>query len=163
MLFDAVTIAHKELGIDCGVIHTECRIVNGSVKILEVNPRLIGDMAGSHMIEIATGTSPIEYVVEISLNNFKYWEKQKESYAVLYGVLMPKTGVFKSIVNEEYIKKIEGVKIFRTMATVGNVYSYPPKSNVDIIVRLITEAESLKKAKSIAEYAALNTVVEIGE
>ncbi|MBJ6362838.1 ATP-grasp domain-containing protein [Paenibacillus sp. GCM10012307] len=158
-LFQEVSLALKELNIDCGVIHTECRVHNGAVKILEINPRLMGDMAGSHMIELALGASPIQQVVEIALGNDEaLWNPTKNKGAAMYGSLSPKTGVFGGIENLSAIQKIDGVHAVKVIASEGGHYQFPPKSNGDILLRLVTEAETPEEALEIAETAAKTAV-----
>ncbi|MFC4770229.1 ATP-grasp domain-containing protein [Effusibacillus consociatus] len=161
ILYKEVANALRSLNIDCGVIHTECRIKDGKVKILEINPRLMGDMAGSHMIELALGTSPIQFVVETALGNKIPWEPKKESGAAMYGICMPQTGLFGGIENLEEVKKMPGVAHMKVMADIGERYYYPPLSNGDFVARLVTGGETPEQALELAKEAAAHVKVKV--
>lgn len=156
-LFQAISVALSHLNIDCGVIHTECRIQNGQIKILEINPRLAGDMAGSHMIELALGASPIQQVVEIALGNHVPWQPTKKVGAALYGVSLGKNGFFQGLINEEEILAMPGVCHMKVMAKEGQYYHHPPQSNQDFIARLVTEGKTPEDALDHAIKAAQET------
>ncbi|OPG90920.1 hypothetical protein B2I22_16915 [Bacillus spizizenii] len=157
-LLDEVKKALQCLEIDCGVIHTECRIENGNVKIIEINPRLIGDKVGSHVIELAYGISPLKYVVEIALGSNVEWRPNFKKAGALYGLWVKERGVFGGIENPEEILRRKGVAFLEITGEIGSVYS-PPTSNGDIVGHIITQAnspeEALKQAYDAAQVAKL--------
>jgi biotin carboxylase len=162
LLFREVSGALQTLGVDCGVIHTECRVHDGGVKILEVNPRVVGDMTGSHMIELALGASPIALVVEAALGAEVVWRPTRQRAAGKFGVCMPETGVFGGIANLEPLRSLPGVAHIRVMAEVGQRYFRPPRSNLDLIARIVcsgaTPGEALRRAKDAVDQASVRVL-----
>lgn len=156
LLFNEVSNALKHLDIDCGVIHTECRIKNGQVKILEINPRLVGNKVGSHVIELSTGINPVKAVVEIALGNEFIWKPSNKNGAALFGLCMNKPGVFNGISNIGTIKKLPGVIYVEVTGELGRKYDLP-SSNEDIVALIITKAESSVKALELAKNASQKT------
>ncbi|MDA2236486.1 ATP-grasp domain-containing protein [Bacillus cereus] len=154
LLYKEVALALKMLNIDCGVIHTECRIQNGQVKIIEINPRLMGDMAGSHMIQLALDSNPCEMVVETALGNSLTWKVNSNKGAAIFGISIPETGEFGGISNLESLKKLPGVSDLKVMAKIGDKVNYPPLSNGDFVARLVTEAKTPEMALQYAKNAA---------
>lgn len=161
LLYKEVAQALGKLQIDCGVIHTECRIKDGNVKILEINPRLMGDMAGSHMIEAALGANPIQQVVEIALGNEVPWKPLKEEGAAMFGAIIPSTGIFAGIENLEEIQRLPGVQAIKIVAEEGQRYLNPPESNGDMLLRLVTGAETPEKALKLAMEAAAAAKIKV--
>jgi len=115
-VFPVIAKALQDLKINCGVIHTEFRITeDGQIKILEINPRLIGDMAGRM--------------------------------------------VFNGIDNEDEILD-NGALVIGAFKSKGKEYFYPPKSNIDVIARVITTGDTIeasyeraKQAVSVAKFS----------
>jgi biotin carboxylase len=156
-LGETIADALRGLELDCGVVHTECRVSGSEVKILEVNPRLTGDMVGSHMIPLARGADPIEQIVEIALGRPIEWQPNGDRQAGSYPMLMPKTGSFAGIRNLEALRREPGVQIARTMVTPGTLCNFPPRSNQDFVGRVVTTAATpeaaLEAARGVAAMA----------
>lgn len=156
-LFHEVATALRMLNIDCGVIHTECRVVDGDVKILEINPRLAGDMVGSHIIELTRGLNAVGHVIEISLNRPMPCHPIRHRTAVLNGICMPASGIFRGIANPDEVSRYPGVEVIREMAPRGQFCRVPPRSNADFIGRLIAVADDPDEALRLAQ-TAVNSV-----
>jgi biotin carboxylase len=164
LLFGAVARALTQLDIDCGVIHTECRLLDGKVKILEINPRLAGDMVGSHMIELALGASAVQQVVEVALGHPIAWRPTRHRGTGVYAVCMPRTGYFGGIENLEEMRGFAGVDDVRVKAGVGDLCHWPPHSNLDLVGRVVTSAETPEEALDLAMQAAERArVLVLGE
>ena len=154
LLFREVATALEALEIDCGAVHSECRVHEGEVKILEVNPRLGGDMLGSHMIEAAYGASPIEQVVEIALGHDAPWRPTRAQGAALYGITVPSSGIFGGVRNLDEILRQEGVIGARVYASPGTECSFPPRSNGDFVGRVVALGPTAEVALEWARRAA---------
>jgi biotin carboxylase len=153
MLFAAVSEALESLNVDCGVTHTECRIQNGAVKILEVNPRLIGDM-NCYVIEYALGINPVQAVIDTSLGFRGDWKPTQNNHVALWGICMPRTGQFLGIKNLEELKRVPGVVKIGSIKKIGERCQAPPLSNEDILARIVTTAETPGKALELAKNIA---------
>lgn len=160
-LFAAVSEALTGLGVDCGVVHTECRVSGGQAKIMEVNPRLAGDMTGSHMIEIAFGASPVEQLVEIALGEDPPWRPTRRRAAGKYGVCVPRTGRFAEIANADELYARPGVVLLRPAVAPGTLCRFPPHSNMDLVARVVAEAETPELALATARRVAADAEVVV--
>lgn len=161
LLFGEVSRALAALDVDCGVIHTECRVRDGAVTILEVNPRLAGDMLGSHAIEVALGASPVEQVVEIALGHPTPWRPTRQGGAANYGICMPASGRFGGIGNMQEMRADPSVAVLRTTAEIGATYRYPPESNADFVARVITRGDTAEHAREAAVRVAARAEVRM--
>jgi S-sulfo-L-cysteine synthase (3-phospho-L-serine-dependent) len=153
-LFKAVARALHHLGVDCGVIHSECRVSGDTIKILEVNPRLAGDMLGSHLIEIAHGASAVQQVVQTALDEVVPWRPTRHRGAGGYCASMPRTGTFLGVENLAELAAQPGVVYVGLSAEIGARCRYPPLSNMDLVVRVLTEADTPEEALALAKRAA---------
>ncbi|MEV0292508.1 ATP-grasp domain-containing protein [Nocardia sp. NPDC050710] len=64
-LLDTLARAHRELGVDNGITHTEVRLTARGPLIIEVNGRLGGDLI-PFLGKIATGIDPGEVLVDVA-------------------------------------------------------------------------------------------------
>lgn len=161
ILFTAVADALSKLDIDCGVIHTECRLQDGKPKILEINPRLIGDKVGSHVIELALGINPVQAVIDIALGDAKPWQPIYNDGAAIYGICMPKSGIFCGIDNIEELKGMPGVVYVELTVPLETWISETPISNGDVVALVITKAKTPEEALELAKMAAQRAKVSV--
>lgn len=162
-LYAAAARALHHLGVDCGVIHTECRVSGEDVKIIEVNPRLAGNRLGSQMIEIAYGASAVQQVVQTALDEYVPWRPTRRRGAGGYCVSMPRSGVFLGVENLADVAAQPGVVYADLEVEVGTRCHYPPLSNLDFVVRILTEADTPEEALTLARQAAAQTKVIVGD
>lgn len=57
------------LKIKNGATHTEIKIENGQIKIIEIGARMGGDFIGSDLVKISTGIDFLKLVIDVALNN----------------------------------------------------------------------------------------------
>jgi cysteine synthase A len=150
----AAYAALDALGLAIGTLHTEVRVTGGQARILEVNPRLVGDMTGSHMIEQAVGASPIAHLVEIALGRNPPWTPTRHRGAASVGVPLRRTGRFRSLDNRPEVLRLPGVCELRVMVAPGTVCHVPPHSNGDYPVRVVAAGASPDLALRQAREAA---------
>lgn len=163
LIFREVSRALEALHVDCGVVHTECRVADGRVKILEVNARLAGDMLGSHMIELALGASAVQQVVEAALGHAVAWRPTRQAGAGMDSACMPRSGRFGGIENVEELRRLPGVAEVRVMAGFGDQCWWPPRSNLDLVARVVTGAGTPEEALQLATDAAARARVRVLE
>ncbi|MFP5260529.1 MAG: ATP-grasp domain-containing protein [Blastocatellia bacterium] len=162
VMFEAVSKALTRLDIDCGVIHTELRFQNGRPKILEINPRLIGDKAGSHVIELALGRSPVRSLIEIAFGEAEPWEKGFDKGAAILGISMRRPGRFLGLENMDELKQLPGVVYVEMNAEVGGHFGLP-SSNRDVLAQVITKADTPDEALSLAKNAVERARIITGD
>jgi biotin carboxylase len=152
-LFESVSKALSLLNIDCGVIHTECRMVKGKPKILEINPRLAGDQLGSHVIELALGITPVQAVVDIALGEVKPLQPIRCNGVAIYRICASQPGYFYGIENIEEIKQVPGVAYIEIVGKIGKWFDRPT-SNQDVLASVITKGETPEQALILAKRIA---------
>jgi biotin carboxylase len=154
MAREAAETALDALGLTVGAAHTEVRISAGHARILEINPRLAGDMVGSHMIALATGANPIEHIVEIALGRRPHWVPSLTNGSAGVGVAMPQDGRFLGLLNRSDVINLPGVAEVREMVQRGVSCSAIPRHNGDFPVRVITSGRTPQAALELARHAA---------
>jgi biotin carboxylase len=152
-IFESVSKALYSLNIDCGVIHTECRIVKGKPKIIEINPRLAGDQLGSHVIELSLGINPVQAVVDIALGEVNDWQPIRCNGVAIYRICASKPGYFYGIENIEELKKLPGVAYIEIVGKIGKWFDLPT-SNQDVLASVITKGETPEQALILAKRIA---------
>lgn len=160
---DATDTALDALDLTIGTLHTELRVVDGRAKILEINPRLAGDMTGSHLIELALGASAIEQLVEIALGRNPPWMPTKRGGAASAGVPPPRTGRFRSLGNRGEILALPGICEVRVMVAPGTICYAPPRSNGDYTVRVAACGPTPELALIAARQAAASARIDCDE
>lgn len=153
ILFESVSKVLSLLNINCGVIHTECRLVKGQPKILEINPRLAGDQLGSHLIELALGINPVQAVVDIALGEVRPWQSIRSNSVAIYRICTSQPGYFYGIENIEELKKVPGVEYIEVVGKIEKWYNLPA-SNQDVLASVITKGETPEKALILAKRIA---------
>ncbi|MES2998531.1 MAG: ATP-grasp domain-containing protein [Pseudomonadota bacterium] len=153
-IFDKISQALKLLEINCCVAHTECRIDDkGELKLLEINPRLAGDMLGSHVIELATGEDAAGKLVEVALGNSISWEPKRNKGAALIGISCYQAGIFIGIENLQEVLMMPGVEYINIWTKMGTLIKPALFSNSDLIGRIVTQGKNAEEAKKLAKKA----------
>jgi cysteine synthase A len=150
------------LGVDCGVVHTECRIQDGRVKVMEVNPRLAGEKLGSHLIELASGQSAVEALVEIALGENVRWAPPRAAGAAMYNPFADRVGTFTGLRNRDEVLKMPGVVGVWVRIEPGTRVQ-PPESNGDLLADVIATGRDCDEAYARAREAGLRAHFEIQE
>lgn len=123
----------RNLGVKNAACHFEFRYVNGSVKLVEINPRISGG-AMNRMIEEAFGTNLVEEVIKLYLGYEPYLKRKYEKHIYThyitiddFGNLLTVTGKNKAAnqpgVKEVYIKPRKGAMI-NPPISMGHRYGY---------------------------------------
>jgi biotin carboxylase len=159
---EEINRALDALGIDCGLVHTEFRVTpKGEVKIMEINPRLAGDMLGSHAIPAATGFDTAAAIVEIAFGKADLHASRMvaDSVVTILGVHANISGKLERV-NEEEIRKQPG---FYNMTIWGEKGDWvkKPQSNADLLGRVAVigrnREESLRRAQNIYQMIKIET------
>ena len=154
LLFQATQACLEAMEIDCGVIHTECRLTaDGQIKIMEVNPRLAGDKIGSHLVEIATGVSALDAVIDVAIGEPVNWQPRLSRGAALRFIYSDRDAIFAGVLNREELLKMPGVLDIFDVAIPGT-RAVAPESNKDRLAVIVSEAESANEAYDTACRAA---------
>jgi biotin carboxylase len=153
-IFANIAQALTLLKIHCCAAHTECRIdENGALKLLEINPRLAGDMLGSHVIELATGENAAGKLVEVALGHSINWEPKQDKGAALIGISCHQSGFFIGIENLQEVLMMPGIAYINIWTKIGTLIKPALFSNNELIGRIVAQGENAEEAKKLAEKA----------
>ncbi|MHA6260130.1 ATP-grasp domain-containing protein [Sporosarcina sp. CAU 1771] len=148
----AIETILNELGVTNAVSHFEVRYVNGTWKLIEMNPRISG-AAMNRMIEEAYGYNYAEKIIQMYLGHTPNLEKRFERHIYTkyltinsYGYLLILKGENEALnqpgVKEVYIKPRIGT-LLRPAISMGDRYGY-----------VIASGDTVAEAKSNAITAA---------
>ena len=149
LLFQHIAPILQQLGFIVGAVNVDCKIIDGQVKILEINPRLVGDQMGSHMIELATGENPAHAIVELAQGKSIAWKPSVNRGVAIHRVTMPEAGFFLGLENEQEMKCRPGVESVQVLGEIGKWYE-PAASNQGVIGSIIVSHESAEQAMLLA-------------
>jgi biotin carboxylase len=148
------------LGFEVGAINVDCKIVDGQIKILEMNPRLVGDQMGSHMIEIATGQNPAHAIVDIACGLPLRWAPTRSRGVAIHRLTMPRSGYFDGIENAESLKRHEGVEAVNQLAVKGR-WVDKAESNQGVVGSIIVSHSSASEAMMLASRFAADAKIRV--
>lgn len=148
---DVTSRAVKAIGIKNGVSHTELKITDSGVKVVELAARLGGDYITSKLVPLSTGVDMVgNSVLQAICEPIDICPKFSKGSAIrfIYGG----NGTIESITIDDYVKQISGVVDVELYAKSGDV-SHELHSSNDRLGHIIVQAESAQLAKEIAEKA----------
>lgn len=94
-------------GLDFGAAHIEFFVVENSIYLVEINPRLAGDCI-PELVEIATGINMVEHVVLQAIGERLDIGNKKEKFASIQFALPVSLGVYKEVKGVEKVKDTKG-------------------------------------------------------
>lgn len=143
----------RELGLEHGAAHTECRIDGDEIKVIEVNPRLAGGKIGSHLIEMATGSSAVDAVIDAALGRAKTWHKLKEKGAAISFLWADRPGIFQGISNLDSLRAMPGIRSVSLLVEPGQMVQLAV-SNSDSVAEILADGTNAEQALKYAKAAA---------
>lgn len=159
-IFESVKEIIEGMGIKNAICHTEVKIENGELKIVEINPRLAGGGIGSEMIELSTGLSAIRYCIDLSLGKQNEWRPLEKNVCVIYKLQADKKGKLVDInIPEKIIKTKNFVKFERFIENGTQVRE--PILNGDLLGYILMVGTQSEDVYSMAEEAIKNINIEI--
>lgn len=158
-LIDAIAPVVDALGFEVGAINIDCKIVNGQIKVIEMNPRLVGDQMGSHMIEIATGLNPAHAIVDMACGLPLNWLPTRTRSVAIHRLTMPRSGYFHGIANATSLKRHDGVEAVHQLAKLGT-WIETAESNQGVVGSIIvshaSEIDAMRLASQLAALAEIS-------
>lgn len=151
-VFSVVKKILKELEINNAICHTEIKVdlKNNNFKVVEVNPRLAGGGIGSDMIELSTGTSAVQYAIDIIRKKNDNFEFLKNDCSVIYKIQANKEGIFNSIEFPDWIENDNNFVKKELFIEIGN-FVRPPKLNGDLIGYILVKGEKINDTLNFAK------------
>lgn len=160
-LVDAIIPVVDALGFEVGAINIDCKIVDEHVKVLEMNPRLVGDQMGSHMIEIATGQNPAHAIVDIACGFVLQWMPTRNRSVAIHRLTMPSPGYFHGIANIADLEQHEGVEAVNELGIRGR-WVETAESNQGVVGSIIVSHTSATEAMALATRLAAEAEIRVG-
>ncbi|WP_455285879.1 ATP-grasp domain-containing protein [Cupriavidus necator] len=162
LLVDAIGPVVCALGFEVGAINIDCKVVGGAVRILEMNPRLVGDQMGSHMVEIATGQNPAHAVVDVACGDPVHWRPTRNRGVAIHRLTMPQAGYFEGITNFAQIACHPGVEAVCVLGERGK-WIEPAESNQGVVGSIIASGQSAHDAMALATELAMQARIGLSQ
>lgn len=108
-IYRTVTTILKDLKIINAAVHLEMRVVNGSWKLIEINPRLSGG-AMNRMIEEAYGINLAEETIKLYMGSEPQLIRKYEKYIYGHFITIDTCGILLKVTGETYATQFPGVK-----------------------------------------------------
>lgn len=151
--------AVKAIEAKKGILNIDCKIYNNTLKIIEINGRMVGDQMGSHIIPMATGYNLAKAAVQLSLGlEPDDYNNSENKFIGIYRVLPNKWAKFNGIENKEKIEAIESVRSLQILASVGKNLK-EPASNQDVVASVICEGSNPENALITAKKIASSVII----
>jgi carbamoyl-phosphate synthase large subunit len=148
---------------DCAS-HTEIKITNRGIKVIETSPRLGGDFITSTLVPASTGLNMEDLLIDIStaalLPDACFVPRLKSSSAVIFIEL--KEGTITAVHNLDDLRQINGVKDFSFDLKVGDKISRITSSlnRYGHVLIQNNEAEEIREnIKQVKDFITKNIVV----
>jgi biotin carboxylase len=137
-------------GLDYGAAHVEFFINDEILYLVEINPRLAGDLI-PELVEIATGINMVKETVAQSVKEYTCIEHTKMKFAAIQFFLPTRIGKYKSVNKIDELKQIDG--FVRISLNQLPYISNGVKSSYDRLGYVITSGETKEKAVNSAKKA----------
>lgn len=132
------------LGINNGIIHAEYKITRTGIKLIEINPRMIGGFI-PEMIKYTSGIDIAKNALNIALNNKVNLEMTKDNYGVLKFISPNKSGVIKSLEGFEEVSKLKGVVKIKKVLDVGSKFTLGETVGIGMVMCIGSTQEEVDK------------------
>lgn len=151
-LYQVATTIVKAFNIKNGACHLELKLVNGEWKLIEINPRISGGVM-NRLIEVGFGINLVQETIKLYTGQKASLHKAHQKFAYAHYITLNSKGRLKKVtgrrqalshegVEEVYIKPRKGMRLTPPLS-MGHRYGY-----------VLSSADTLEKAKTIAENAA---------
>jgi biotin carboxylase len=140
------------IGLSNGSCHLEMRSVGGKWKLVEINPRMSGG-AMNRLIEEGTGINLVREILKMKVGEAPHLEPFYTQCTYAKYLTVDVLGRLLHVCGQDRALILEGVKYVYVKPKEGTILS-PPRSMGDRYACVITCAETIERAKSIAHEAA---------
>lgn len=151
-ILNTVTSILKVFQLKNGACHLEMRLVNGSWKLIEINPRISGG-AMNRIIEIGYGINLVEETIQLMLGNEPYLTRKHSKYVYAHYLTVDSKGVLMKVTGRNRCSKYPGVEEVCIKPRKGQVLR-PPLSMGDRYGYVIASSDVKEEAISTAKKAA---------
>ncbi|CRK81106.1 ATP-grasp domain-containing protein [Neobacillus massiliamazoniensis] len=151
-ILEAVSSILKAFQMNNGACHLEMRLVQGSWKLVEINPRIAGG-AMNRIIEVGYGINLVEETIQLMLGNKPNLTKKHSKYVYAHYLTVDATGKLIEVTGKNRSSQYPGVEEVYIKPRKGTILG-PPLSMGDRCGYILASSDVKEEAKRIAKEAA---------
>ncbi|MEH7513815.1 ATP-grasp domain-containing protein [Gottfriedia acidiceleris] len=151
-ILETVSSILKAFQLNNGACHLEMRLVNGSWKLIEINPRISGG-AMNRIIEVGYGINLVEETIQLMLGNEPCLTRKHSKYVYAHYLTVDSIGVLTKVTGKNRSSNYPGVEEVFIKARQGQTLR-PPLSMGDRCGYILASSDVMEEAKKIARKAA---------
>ncbi|MCQ6282081.1 ATP-grasp domain-containing protein [Bacillus sp. EB600] len=151
-ILETVTSILKVFQLKNGACHLEMRLVNGSWKLIEINPRISGG-AMNRIIEVGYGINLVEETIQLMLGNEPCLTRKHSKYVYAHYLTVDSKGELIKVTGENRSSKYPGVEEVYIKSRQGQILR-PPLSMGDRYGYILAYSDEKDEAIRIAKKAA---------
>lgn len=151
-IYETVSSILQAFEMKNGACHLELRLVQGTWKLIEINPRISGG-AMNRIIETAYGINLVEETIQLFLGNDPYLFKKQNKYVYCHYITINSKGRLMKVTGKNRCSQYHGVEEVYIKPRKGMILR-PPLSMGDRYAYVIASSDAKEEAKRIAKEAA---------
>lgn len=151
-IYETVSSILQAFEMKNGACHLELRLVQGTWKLIEINPRISGG-AMNRIIETAYGINLVEETIQLFLGNDPYLFKKQNKYVYCHYITINSKGRLMKVTGKNRCSQYPGVEEVYIKPRKGMILR-PPLSMGDRYAYVIASSDAKEEAKRIAKEAA---------
>lgn len=149
---EAVNSIVEKHGMENGTCHLEMRYINGSWKLIEINPRISGG-GMNKLIEVGRGINLVKETLKMALGDEPDLKPIRNEYTFAHYVISTKSGTLDKVIGKNKAKNSPGAKVVYVKPRKGAML-VPPTSMGNRYAYVIATGDSEEAAIRNARYSA---------
>ncbi|WP_440604685.1 ATP-grasp domain-containing protein [Bacillus sp. GB_SG_008] len=151
-IHETISSILKTFQMNNGACHLEMRLVQGSWKLVEINPRISGG-AMNRIIEVGYGINLVEETIQLMLGNEPCLTKKHSKYVYAHYLTVDSKGKLIKVTGKNRSSQYPGVEEVYIKPRQGQILR-PPISMGDRCGYILASSDDKEEAKRIAREAA---------
>lgn len=151
-IYETVSSILQAFQMKNGTCHLEIRLVQGELKLIEINPRISGG-AMNRIIEVGYGINLVEETIQLHLGNEPCLTKKQSKYVYAHYLTVDRRGKLIKVTGKNQSSQYPGVVEVFIRPRKEQIVR-PPLSMGDRIGYILATSDDKDEAKKIAREAA---------
>jgi biotin carboxylase len=151
-IFEAVNSILQAFQMKNGAFHLEMRLVQGELKLIEINPRISGGVM-NRIIEVGFGINLVEETIQLILGNEPCLTKKHCKFVYAHYLTVDSIGKLSKVTGKNRSSQYAGVEEVYIKPRKGQILR-PPLSMGDRYGYILASSDDKEEAKRIAREAA---------
>ncbi|MBZ5749459.1 MULTISPECIES: ATP-grasp domain-containing protein [Metabacillus] len=151
-IYETVSSILQAFQMKNGTCHLEMRLVQGTLKLIEINPRISGG-AMNRIIEVGYGINLVEETIQLHLGNEPCLTKKQSKYVYVHYLTVDKRGKLMKVTGKNHSSQYPGVEEVFIRPRKGQILR-PPLSMGDRCGYILATSDDKEEAKRIARETA---------